>query len=294
MPNTKYTKLPRGLVVISGSDSNTFLQGLISQNVNKVTQKKAAYSALLTPQGKFLHDFCISKIGNNLILDCEQGREEELISNISKFKLRAKVELKHEKELSVFSVFGDEASQSLHLSNILGASREIKNGIAFVDPRKIGLGCRIIAPESDTIELLEDLSIKEGTFIEYDTIRLSLCIPDGTKDLLVNKSVLLEANFDELHGIDWEKGCYIGQEVTARSKFRGLLKRRLVTVSYKGPSINSGTPILLNGKEVGTIKSSVDGLSLAMLRLDALEESCIANPLTSNGIVISRFKSFDK
>ena len=132
MPNTKYTKLPRGLVVISGSDSNTFLQGLISQNVNKVTQKKAAYSALLTPQGKFLHDFCISKIGNNLILDCEQGREEELISNISKFKLRAKVELKHEKELSVFSVFGDEASQSLHLSNILGASREIKNGIASI------------------------------------------------------------------------------------------------------------------------------------------------------------------
>jgi len=112
--------------------------------------------------------------------------------------------------------------------------------------------------------------------------------------LLVNKSVLLEANFDELHGIDWEKGCYIGQEVTARSKFRGLLKRRLVTVSYKGPSINSGTPILLNRKEVGTIKSSVDGLSLAMLRLDALEESSTANPLTSNGIVISRFKSTDK
>lgn len=294
MSDTKYIKLPRGLVVISGADSSTFLQGLISQNVNKVSQKKAAYGALLSPQGKFLHDFCISKIGNNLILDCEQGREEELLSNIGKFKLRAKVELTHNKELSIFAVFGKKANQLLSLPNVLGGSKEIKNGVSFVDPRSVGLGCRLIAPELDSIELLKNLSIKEGTFIEYDTIRLNLCIPDGTRDLVVNKSVLLEANFDKLHGIDWKKGCYIGQEVTARSKFRGLLKRRLVTVNYNGPSINSGSAIYLNQKQVGTIKSSVDGLSIAMLRLDALKESNTNNPLTSNGIIISKFDDFNK
>jgi hypothetical protein len=118
---------------------------------------------------------------------------------------------------------------------------------------------------------------------------LNLCIPDGTRDLIVNKSVLLEANFDKLHGIDWEKGCYIGQEVTARSKFRGLLKRRLVSVNYNGKGINTGTLIFLDKKEVGTIRSSVDGLSIAMLRVDALEETSKNNPLTANGIVISKF-----
>jgi len=289
MSDIKYIKLPRGLVVISGADSSTFLQGLISQNVNKVTDKKATYGALLSPQGKYLHDFCISKIGNNLILDCEQGREKELLSNIGRFKLRAKVEISYDKNLSVFAVFGEKATQLLNLSNVLGESKKINNGISFVDPRAIDLGCRIIAPELDVIELLKRLSIKEGTFIEYDTIRLNLCIPDGTRDLIVNKSVLLEANFDKLHGIDWEKGCYIGQEVTARSKFRGLLKRRLVSVNYNGKGINTGTLIFLDKKEVGTIRSSVDGLSIAMLRVDALEETSKNNPLTANGIVISKF-----
>ena len=289
MSDIKYIKLPRGLVVISGADSSTFLQGLISQNVNKVTDKKATYGALLSPQGKYLHDFCISKIGNNLILDCEQGREKELLSNIGRFKLRAKVEISYDKNLSVFAVFGEKATQLLNLSNVLGESKKINNCISFVDPRAIDLGCRIIAPELDVIELLKRLSIKEGTFIEYDTIRLNLCIPDGTRDLIVNKSVLLEANFDKLHGIDWEKGCYIGQEVTARSKFRGLLKRRLVSVNYNGKGINTGTLIFLDKKEVGTIRSSVDGLSIAMLRVDALEKTSKNNPLTANGIVISKF-----
>jgi folate-binding protein YgfZ len=266
MATVRYVNLERGLVSVTGTDRQSFLQGLISQDVDRISTTRAAYGAFLTPQGKYLHDFCLAEIGERLILDGEQGRADELIGRITRFKLRAQVDL----------AVGDP-----------GAARPLAGGIAFVDPRSAELGCRLILPAADSAAVTADLAIDEAPFEAYDTLRIGLGIPDGRRDMDVEKSSLLECNFDALNGIDWEKGCYIGQEVTARTKYRGLVKRQLMPVHVDGAAPAPGTAISVNGKQIGEIRSIHDGLALASLRLDALGGADDRRPLTAGGAVIS-------
>jgi len=287
MAAVAYVKLDRGLVSVTGADRQTFLQGLISQDVERVSAARAAYGALLTPQGKYLHDFCLAEIGDRLILDGEQGRADELISRMVKFKLRAKVELAPADDLAVFAVFGQDAPSALDLPDEPGAARRLGDGIAFVDPRSAELGCRLILPAADSLAVLAELAIPEATFEDYDRLRIRLGIPDGVRDMDVEKSILLECNFDSLNGIDWDKGCYIGQEVTARTKYRGLIKRQLVPVSVEGAAPAPGTTILAGNKKVGEIRSIHDGFAIASLRLDALDSASSGPSLTAHGAIIS-------
>ncbi len=282
-----YVKLERGLVSLTGADRLTFLQGLISQDVERVAAAHAAYGALLTPQGKYLHDFCLAEIGDRLILDGEQGRADELISRMARFKLRAKVELAPAVDLAVFAVFGQDAPAALDLAAEPGAARRLGDGIAFVDPRSAQLGCRLILPAADAPATVAELAIPEATFEDYDRLRIRLGVPDGVRDMDVEKSILLECNFDSLNGIDWDKGCYIGQEVTARTKYRGLIKRQLVPVSVDGGTPAPGADILAGGKKVGEIRSIHDGFAIASLRLDALESAEKGHSLTAAGAAIS-------
>lgn len=291
MAAVEYVKLERGLVSVTGADRQTFLQGLISQDVERVSATHAAYGALLTPQGKYLHDFCLAEIGDRLILDSEQGRADELISRMARFKLRAKVELTPADDLAVFAVFGQGAPAVLDLAEETGAARRLGGGIAFVDPRSADLGCRLILPAAETLAVLAKLALPEATFEDYDRLRIRLGIPDGVRDMDVEKSTLLECNFESLNGIDWDKGCYIGQEVTARSKYRGLIKRQLVPVSVEGGTPDAGTAILAGGKKVGEIRSIHDGIAIASLRLDALENVQKGHSLTAAGAAISPLSS---
>jgi folate-binding protein YgfZ len=126
--------------------------------------------------------------------------------------------------------------------------------------------------------------LAEADFAAYDRHRLALGIPDGSRDLVLEKSILLESGFDELNGVDWQKGCYIGQELTARTKYRGLIKKRLFPVRIDGPSVASGTIVNLDGKEAGEVRSGRDGLALALLRLDAIET---ARPLSAGSATIA-------
>lgn len=283
MSNAGFVKLDRGLVSVTGADGRTFLQGLISQNIDAVSPAQAAYGAFLTPQGKYLHDFCLAEIGERIILDGEQARGDELISRLKRFKLRAKVELASADDLAVYAVFGQDAAGALELPDTPGAARQIGDGIAFVDPRSAGLGCRLILPSANAAATLADLPITEAPLEDYETLRIRHAIPDGTRDMDVEKSTLLESNFEALNGIDWGKGCYIGQEVTARTKYRGLLKRQLIPVSVDGDAPAPGSAVCADGKQVGEIRSIHDGIALASLRLDALESA----DLTANGAIIS-------
>ncbi len=287
MAAVRYVNLERGLVSVSGTDRRTFLQGLISQDVDRVSASRAAYGAFLTPQGKYLHDFCLAEIGDRLILDGEPSRADELIQRMNRFKLRAQVELTAADDLTVLAVFGPDAPAVLDLPEEPGAAHPMAGGIAFVDPRSAELGCRLMLPTADLNGVIADLAVEQGTFQAYDTLRISLGIPDGQRDMEVEKSILLECNFEALNGIDWDKGCYIGQEVTARTKYRGLAKRQLLPVKVEGAAPAPGTAILAGGKQIGEIRSIHDGLAIASLRLDALDDADTAPSMTADAAVIS-------
>jgi hypothetical protein len=173
-------------------------------------------------------------------------------------------------DLAVFVAFGDGASAALALPDEAGAARPYAGGVAFVDPRLAALGGRVIAPRDAAATALRADGFAAADFAAYDRLRLANGIPDGSRDLSIEKAILLEAGFDELNGVDWQKGCYIGQELTARTKYRGLIKRRLMPVRVDGPLPPAGTLVMLDGQEAGEMRSGQGGIALALLRLEAV------------------------
>ena len=260
----------RGVLAIDGDDRASFLQGLVSNDTARISHERAIYAALLTAQGKYLHDFMLAEIGGTIWLDGEAARLADLKRRLSMYRLRAKVTLDERPDLAVAAVFD---SAMFDLPQEPGAARRLGEGIAFVDPRLIALGARVMLPREHLRPALAEIGAIETEFGEYDRLRLSLGIPDGSRDLVLDKSILLEAGFDELHGVDWNKGCYIGQELTARTKYRGLIKKRLFPVRIDGPAPEPGAIITQDGHEAGEMRSSRDGIGLALLRLEAVAKN---------------------
>ncbi len=269
MPDARFALLDdRGILAVSGADRRVFLQGLVSNDVEKVGPADARYAALLTAQGKYLHDFMMIEFSGAVWLEAEAGRLRDLKRRLSIYRLRAKAALDERPELAVAVVFGEGALAAMGLSEVPGAARPFASGVAFVDPRLAALGVRCILPRTDIRSALEGTGLAPADFPAYDRLRLELGIPDGGRDLVPEKSILLEAGFDELNGVDWQKGCYVGQELTARTKYRGLIKKRLIPVEFDGPAPAPGTIVTADGREVGEMRSSRDGLGLALLRIE--------------------------
>jgi hypothetical protein len=262
----------RGILAVSGPDRRPFLQGLVSNDVDKVSPTAARYAALLTAQGKYLHDFIMVEAGESIWLEAEAARLSDLKRRLSMYRLRAKVSLDERPDLAVAAVFGGDTTAILGLPGESGAARPFGSGVVFVDPRLAMLGARAILPREGVRAVLADAGITETGFDPYDRLRLSLGIPDGSRDLVLEKSILLESGFDELNGVDWQKGCYIGQELTARTKYRGLVKKRLMPVKLEGPTPPAGTIVTVDGREVGEMRSSLDGLGLALLRIEPVRQ----------------------
>ena len=259
----------RAVLAISGPDRRSFLQGLVSNDVEKLGSGRALYAALLTAQGKYLHDFFLVEAGEAIWLEAEAARLADLKRRLAIYRLRAKLALEEMPQLAVAAVLGPAAAAALGLPAAPAAARSWHGGVAFVDPRLSELGARVLLPRQEVGAALRAAGLGEAEAAEYDRVRLALGVADGSRDLVIDKSILLEAGFDELNGVDWQKGCYVGQELTARTKYRGLIKRRLVPVAIQGGAPPPGAPVSLDGREVGEMRSSRGGLGLALLRIEA-------------------------
>ncbi|HXV24923.1 MAG TPA: folate-binding protein [Alphaproteobacteria bacterium] len=264
----------RGIVAVSGEEARSFLQGLLSNDVMRVSPERVVYAALLTPQGRYLHDFFIAAgPDETLWLDCEGERRQDLIRRLTVYRLRAKVRIADVSEgLVVLRLFGADALERLGLPAEPGAARMLVGGIVYVDPRSMRLGARAILPAA-AADLSAELGFAPGRPEQYDRLRLALGVPDGSRDLEVEKALPMESRLDPLNAIDWRKGCYVGQELTARMKHRALVKRSLFPVRIEGPAPEPGTPILLDGEEAGVMRSSREEYGLALLRLEKVEQA---------------------
>ena len=253
----------RGVIAVGGPDRVDFLQGLISNDTTKVAPGRAIWAALLTPQGRFLNDMFVADGGNDtLLLETERERTPTLAKKLGLYKLRSKVTVEDRSAaMEVAVVFGRDAEK---MPPVDGAT-------TFVDPRLPELGVRVLAPAGQAASLLAARGCTEAPLSVYDALRLELGVPDGSRDLIVDKALLLENGFDELNGVDWQKGCYMGQELTARTKYRALIRKRLFPVRIEGALPAPGTSIHKDGQEVGELRSGSGSRALAMLRLDAVK-----------------------
>jgi folate-binding protein YgfZ len=249
----KIALLPeRSVLQVSGADRVSFLQGLVSNDVAEAALGRAVWAALLTPQGKWLADFFILLDGERLLLDCEAGQAAMLAQKLTRFRLRAAVQVQPA-ALLVHAAWDGTPDAALQAP-----------GLQAPDPRLPGAGWRVLSAEPLPVT---------ASFQDWNAHRLMLGLPDGSQDMEAEKTTLLEAGFDELHGVSWTKGCYMGQELTARTKYRGLLKRRLAPVQVDGPLPAPGTPVLREGVEVGIMRSGQGSRGIALLRLDAMGDA---------------------
>jgi folate-binding protein YgfZ len=273
----------RGVLAIDGPDRKTFLQGLVSNDVLKVGPERAVHAALLTPQGKYLHDFFVTEAGDTLLLDCDAARMEDLARRLRVYRLRSKVSIEDRSgEWTVVLLLGDSAFERLDIAREPGVARRFADGIAYADPRLLRLGIRAVLPRMAVVDALAATALKPLDRTAYERLRLAEGVPDGSRDLVIEKSILLESNFDALNGIAWDKGCYIGQELTARTRYRGLIKKRLLPVRVEGPLPGPGTPVLADGREVGEVRSGLGNAALALLRLEEIARAAEQGvPLTA-------------
>lgn len=264
MSALQFSLLPhRSVIAVGGPDRVEFLQGLISNDTTKVAPGSAIWAALLTPQGRFLNDMFVADGGNDtLLLETERERAPALAKKLGLYRLRSKVTVEDRgATMEVAAVFGHGADKVL----------PIEGATAFVDPRLADLGVRVLAPAGKAAALLAARGFAMAPLDAYDRLRLELGVPDGSRDLIVEKALLLENGFDELNGVDWQKGCYMGQELTARTKYRALIRKRLFPVRIEGALPAPGTSIHHDGQEVGELRSGSGSRALAMLRLDAVK-----------------------
>jgi len=272
MMEANYCLLPgRGVLRLSGADVRPFLQALITRDLDSLSPERAVYGALLTPQGKYLFDFFLCQHGDDLLLECEAGRLEALAKRLNMYKLRADVTIETE-PWQVHAAFGAAAAAALDLAGS-GGAREYAGGMAFMDPRLDDAGARIVAPKDQAAPLLAAAGMAEAEAGDYDYFRLGLALPDGSKDLVVDKSLMLESNFEALNGVDFDKGCFVGQELTARTKYRALVRKRLLPVRINGPVPGPDTPLLAGEREIANMRSGQGDRGLALVRLDRLAEA---------------------
>ena len=274
----------RGVVSVDGPEAGPFLQGLISNDIERVTEAGGIYAALLTPQGKFLHDFFVLQRGDGYLLDCEGPRVGDLGGRLVAYRLRADIGLADATEdYRVVALFGgDDSGAGFDLAPGEGSAAPCEGGTVMRDPRNAALGLRAVLPRDVDLAFLERADFAKGHVADYERHRIAHGAPDGSRDMEVGRATLMECGFEALNGVDFEKGCYVGQELTARTKHRGLVRRQLAPVALDGPLPPAGTPIMAGEREVGEIRSGLDDAALAVLRLERIAAAAEAGePLTA-------------
>jgi folate-binding protein YgfZ len=240
----------RAVIAVSGPEARPFLQGLITNDIEKLSSEGPIYAALLTPQGKILFDFLISEGDGSLLLDCAHASREQLAKRLSTYRLRAKVAIEPRSRLAVVASWD-------------GAG--ISSASAFADPRLAELGMRAVCARAELADNLLNVSA-------YRDRRLSLGVPEGT-DFGSDHMFALDADLEELHGVSFDKGCFVGQELTARMKHRGTARKRLVPIFAPSALPPPLTPVTAGAREIGEIASTYGSRGFSVLRLDRLAEA---------------------
>ncbi len=235
----------RAVLTLTGPERKKLLQGIITNNMNRLVDGEGLYSALLTPQGKFLYDFFLFEKDDVLYLDCEKESSNDLFRKLILYRLRSDVEISIDDELAV-----------------LVSSGPIQEALTFKDPRHSEMGSRAIVKNSEV----------ECSNVHYNERRITLGIPEGTYDFIPEKSTIHEGHFEEINGVDFEKGCYVGQEVIARMKYRGKIKKAMFPVAFSGDTPAFGSQITdEKGNKIGDLRSNCGNNAIALFRLANLE-----------------------
>lgn len=250
MTDLRTCQLPeRGLITVSGAERFDFLQRLVTANLDNLNHQDSVYACLLSPQGKFLHDFFVIYEDDRLMLECEGGvRAQDLYRRLMMYKLRSKVELDCRDEIAAYALFGDVADAVVPR--------------IYADPRHTAMGWRAF----DKPDYAHDMA-----FDEWDRRRIACTIPDGSRDMTPEKANIIEMGLDRFGASALEKGCFVGQELIARMLHRGLAKKHLYTIrEYTAEFPANGADIKSDGKLIGTMASSCGDLGLALLKDDAV------------------------
>ncbi len=244
----------RAILYINGEDAKEFLQNLISNDINKVNDENSCFSSLLTPQGKFLYEFIIIKHKSGYFLDCEKPQAEELFKQLSLYKLRSKVEILNLSNEFVVTAFSHEKFLTFdEAKDQPGYTIKYREDPIFLDPRNTNLGARLIINLEKLYLSLKKLDLHDANLKEYYSLSHSLGIVPKDLNKLKDKLFGIECNFEELNGIDFKKGCYVGQENTARIKLKNKLSKRLFPINVINGKLHEGESIYNNEVEIGKV-----------------------------------------
>jgi folate-binding protein YgfZ len=247
----------RGVIRLRGETVKPFLQGLITQDVADLKPGEARYAALLTPQGKIIADFFVLDSGNGLLLDVSRSLAADLVKRLVFYRLRAKVQIEDVSDRYAVVAAWD--------------ADQIEGPLAYADPRLPALGQRAIV---ESVEEAGDADL-------YHAHRIALGVPEGGRDFAFGETFPHEADMDQLAGVDFRKGCFIGQEVVSRMQHRGTARTRLIPVRLDGPAPEPGAEILAGDRSIGAMGGAARGFGLAMVRLDRLGEAmAVGDPVS--------------
>ena len=268
----------RGVVKVSGIDARDFLNGLVTTDMTLLRPGLGRFGALLTPQGKIIVDFLITEApsghGGGFLIDCPRALAQALADKLGFYKLRAKVAVENLSDsLGVIAAWDGDAAMTPNL--------------AFADPRNAALGWRILAPEELAPKVADLIGADLVESPAYDAHRIASGVPRGGLDFMYGDAFPHETNMDRLHGVDFDKGCYVGQEVVSRMQHRGTARTRTIRVIVEGPAPEPGAAILAGDKPVGTMGSTAGHDGLALIRTDRAADALHAGmPLTAGGLAI--------
>ena len=266
MNNSVYILKDRAIIYINGLDAKDFLQNLISNNINKVTDSSSCFASLLTPQGKFLYEFIILKHKSGYFIDCEKSQSDEIFKQLSLYKIRSKVEILNLSNEFVVASFGYKKYLSIEgAKDILGFTFKYREDPIILDPRNKNLGARLIINLEKLYMSLKKLNLKDDKIENYYIKSHKLGIVPKNLNQLQNKLFGIECNFEELNGIDFKKGCYVGQENTARIKLKNKLSKRLLPIKLVDGKLSEDEKIYNNEVEIGKVLIN-EGYPFALIK----------------------------